>query len=92
MTLNGDADALNLGSVAGAFMSVDGDLDEVDTWDRVLLPAEVAQLSAARATAPEIWREGESHAYRYEITIRDDEDAVWNSSADVTLRWEMRNR
>ena len=85
------APELYLGRRADGQNSLRGALDEVATWDRALSPTEVAALVAANGSGTETWSQGERHAYRVRVSVRDD-PAAYNRSADVALRWEARNR
>lgn len=42
-------------------------------------------------TAPESWEAGESHVYRFEVTLRDDAAAT-GKNATQSFSWEPRNR
>ena len=86
-----DAAVLYLGRRSDGQKSLDGELDEVATWNRALSATEVAALVAANGSGTETWSQGERHAYRVRISVRDD-PAAYNQSADVALRWEARNR
>ena len=86
LTLSAPAN-INLGRLASAANYFAGSLDEVATYNVALSAATVAAHKAAVGTTPETWTAGETHDYRFRVSL-DSDPAAGGRSSTAGFTWE----
>ncbi len=67
-----------------------GRADQVGIWSRALGADELGAIHDA-VSAPAVWREGDAHWYRIEVTV-DEDPAAASSSATGQFTWEAHSQ
>ncbi len=82
---------LNFGRLASAANYFAGTLDEVATYNTVLSGPTVAAHASATSTTPETWTTGETHDYKFQITLQNNV-AAKGKSATATFTFQAASQ